>query len=177
MRILSDLCGLSVSRLYAVAWPPTGDPSPIHWDVSIGLELAQLPDICVLICSDSIETTSPFVAYYSPPDTALDGAVFVSTMKAWSMVDEIDGYGFYHFDLSTQPEFSSIVGHEIMSIDALMLSDDKCLPVGVRLNFLNDYLMAISNLYGSTFESEQFNRLGLIAELGRRGDLEYRRLC
>lgn len=166
-----ELLGKKVDRLFLAVWPPWGEKMEINIDVSFGFVFKNNPQQLIIISVDKDELWSPKLLKQPLPQKAFSGEEFFSRMKMWMNAAENNSIiDKEYYDVTNCKQFERIVDEYIIEIEFICIEGNPE-PFGVKVHFLNDYIISMPNADGNTVETKYFNRNNAIEGFKHLGNV------
>lgn len=172
IKILRDIIGKKVERLFLVVWPPYGETDKTQVDISAGYVFEDKPRTLCVISTEKDDLTTPCIHFHKIPKMKFDWSDFEPRINKWMTCDEGMDLETEYYEVTNAIQFRNIVRNKILDVELVGIPNEDS-PLGIKLKFKNDYILSTPIIDGNTIETMNFNQHHNIDNLKHLGNIRY----
>jgi hypothetical protein len=169
---LKSLLGKSIKRIFLIVFPPYGEENVMEIDIRLGLVLDNNDNELVIIGIDSSDIWTPVITTEIIPTLYYENSDFKVRISEWMNQELDEEFTNEYYDFTNYNGFINITNEIIMKIE-LVYVENNSEPFGIKLSFKKDYILIIPNSDGTSIETIEFNRNGLLNNFRNLGNIVF----
>ena len=167
-EMLVRLIGKSATKMYLKVWPPYGENRQSDIDTAACFSFVGESNEVVGFTTDQSDLTTLCVFKAELPRVYFNWPFYKTRMQKWMQCDLEEDIDTEFYAAHESHLFGNIIDAPIKRIDYITVGEEG--PIGLRLQYENDYLLSFPNIDGNTIKTRHFNKdasLSAFENLGR----------